>query len=101
VQIFSKLYHKTLEWAQSKHAVYWLSLISFIESFILPYPPPDVLLAPMVLKKPEKAYQFISQALPSFLTKNATKKNRAPLANNDISINGKNAILHCIRSVVC
>jgi membrane protein YqaA with SNARE-associated domain len=58
VQIFSKLYHKTLEWAQSKHAVYWLSLISFIESFILPYPPPDVLLAPMVLKKPEKAYQF-------------------------------------------
>ncbi|VVH55452.1 FIG139438: lipoprotein B [uncultured Gammaproteobacteria bacterium] len=32
--------------------------MSFIESFILPYPPPDVLLAPMVLKKPEKAYQF-------------------------------------------
>jgi hypothetical protein len=27
------------------------------------------------------------------LTKNATKKNRVPLASNDISINGKSAIL--------
>lgn len=58
MQIFSKLYYKILGWAQSKYAVYWLSLVSFIESFILPYPPPDVLLAPMVLKKPNSAYQF-------------------------------------------
>lgn len=58
MQIFSKLYQKALDWTQSKYAVYWLSLISFIESFILPYPPPDVLLAPMTLKRPNKAYQF-------------------------------------------
>ncbi len=45
--------------AQSKYAIYWLSLLSFAESFILPYPPPDVLLAPMVLKNPNKSYQFM------------------------------------------
>ncbi len=58
MKIFSKLYQTALDWAQSKYAIYWLSLISFVESFILPYPPPDVLLAPMALKKPNKAYQF-------------------------------------------
>lgn len=58
MQIFSKIYQKALDWAQSKYAIYWLSLVSFFESFILPYPPPDVLLAPITLKKPNKAYQF-------------------------------------------
>lgn len=58
MQIFSKLYQKALNWAQSKYAIYWLTLISFSESFVLPYPPPDVLLAPMALKKPKKAYHF-------------------------------------------
>jgi hypothetical protein len=33
-----------------------------------------------------------SQVSPNFLTKNATKKNRAPLASNDISINGKKTL---------
>jgi membrane protein YqaA with SNARE-associated domain len=58
MQIFSKFYQKTLDWAQSKYAIYWLALVSFVESFILPYPPPDVLLAPMALKNPNKAYRF-------------------------------------------
>ncbi|SMN14482.1 FIG139438: lipoprotein B [uncultured Candidatus Thioglobus sp.] len=58
MQIFSKFYQKALDWAQSKYAIYWLALVSFVESFILPYPPPDVLLAPMALKKPKSAYQF-------------------------------------------
>lgn len=58
MHIFSKFYQKILSWAQSKYAVYWLSLVSFVESFALPYPPPDVLLAPMALKKPTKAYHF-------------------------------------------
>ncbi|SFV84901.1 FIG139438: lipoprotein B [hydrothermal vent metagenome] len=44
MQIFSRLYQKALEWAQSKYAVYWLSVVSFLESSILPYPPPDVIL---------------------------------------------------------
>ncbi len=58
MQIFSKLYQQSLDWAQSRFAVYWLALISFLESSVLPYPPPDVLLAPMVLKQTNKAYYF-------------------------------------------
>ena len=58
MQIFSRLYQKALEWAQSKYAVYWLSVVSFLESSILPYPPPDVILAPMSLKQPNKAYRY-------------------------------------------
>ena len=58
MQIFSKLYQKALKWAQSQYAVYWLSVVSFLESSILPYPPPDVILAPMSLKQPNKAYRY-------------------------------------------
>lgn len=58
MSIFSSIYLKILNWAESKHSVYYLSILSFIESNILPYPPPDVLLAPMSLQKPKKAYQF-------------------------------------------
>lgn len=58
MQIFSKLYQKILSWAQSKYAIYWLCLVSFVESFVLPYPPPDILLAPMALKNSQKAYQL-------------------------------------------
>ncbi len=58
MQIFSKLYQKSLDWAQSRFAIYWLSAVSFLESSVLPYPPPDVILAPMALKQPNKAYYF-------------------------------------------
>ncbi|HIM58404.1 MAG TPA: DedA family protein [Gammaproteobacteria bacterium] len=58
MRIFSKLYQKALDWAQSKYAIYWLSIVSFLESSILPYPPPDVILAPMSLKQPNKAYYY-------------------------------------------
>lgn len=58
MQLFSKLYQKALDWAQSKYAVYWLSVVSFLESSVLPYPPPDVILAPMSLKQPNKAYRY-------------------------------------------
>ena len=58
MQIFSRLYQKALKWAQSQYAVYWLSVVSFLESSILPYPPPDVILAPMSLKQPSKAYRY-------------------------------------------
>lgn len=58
MQIFSRIYQKALVWASSQFAVYWLSIVSFLESSVLPYPPPDVLLAPMALKQPNKAYSF-------------------------------------------
>lgn len=58
MQIFLKIYQKSLIWAQSKYALYWLSVVSFAESFILPYPPPDVILAPMAFKHPNQAYYY-------------------------------------------
>jgi membrane protein YqaA with SNARE-associated domain len=58
MQIFSRLYQNSLKWAQSQYAVYWLSVVSFLESCVLPYPPPDVILAPMSLKQPNKAYRY-------------------------------------------
>ncbi len=48
-----------MQWAQHQGAVYWLALVSFTESafFIVP---PDVLLAPMSLAKPHKAWHYAS-----------------------------------------
>ncbi len=58
MKIFSKFYQTVLTWAGYRYASVYLGFLSFIESFILPYPPPDILLAPMTLKNPQKAYQF-------------------------------------------
>ncbi|ABL02469.1 conserved hypothetical protein [Candidatus Ruthia magnifica str. Cm (Calyptogena magnifica)] len=58
MDIFSKIYLRILNWAESRYAIYYLSVISFLESSILPYPPPDVILALMVLKRPDKACHF-------------------------------------------
>ena len=56
--IFSKLYQAILAWSEKKSAIYYLWFLSWIEAFILPYPPPDVLLAPLALKNPHQAYQL-------------------------------------------
>jgi len=59
MQIFSALYDWTLKWAKHKFAPYILTFVSFTESVIFPIPP-DVLLAPMVLSKPERAWRLAS-----------------------------------------
>ncbi len=59
MKIFSALYEWTLRWAKHKFAPRYLALLSFTESVIFPIPP-DVLLAPMVLAKPHKAWEFAS-----------------------------------------
>ncbi len=58
MKIFSTFYNLVLSWAKSQYSIYYLCFLSFVESFVLPYPPPDVLLAPMGLKQPNKAYRF-------------------------------------------
>jgi len=55
---FHTLYNKILDWSSSRFAIFWLSLISFLESSILPYPIQDLLLASMSLKNRSKAYYF-------------------------------------------
>jgi membrane protein YqaA with SNARE-associated domain len=59
MKLFSAMYEWTLKWAEHKMAPKMLALLTFSESIFFPIPP-DVLLAPMVLAKPEKAWQFAS-----------------------------------------
>ncbi|PHS25722.1 MAG: hypothetical protein COA83_04720 [Methylophaga sp.] len=55
--LFSKLYAKVMVWSRHKYATYWLALVSFTESFCFVIPP-DIMLAPMSLAKPEKAWFY-------------------------------------------
>ena len=59
MKIFSALYEWTLKWAEHKFAPRILALLTFAESVFFPIPP-DVLLAPMVLAKPERAWRLAS-----------------------------------------
>jgi len=52
-----KLYDWVFSLARSKHATSSLAVVSFAESSFFPIPP-DVMLAPMVLARPERAYFY-------------------------------------------
>ncbi len=57
MQLFGKLYDMTLRWAAHPKAPWYLGGLSFAESSFFPIPP-DVMLAPMVLAKRNKAWWF-------------------------------------------
>lgn len=52
-----KLYDGVFNLARHRHATPALAVVSFAESSFFPIPP-DVMLAPMILAKPEKAYFY-------------------------------------------
>ncbi len=52
-----RLYDWTLALAATRHAMWALFIISFIESSVFPIPP-DVLLIPMVLARPHRAFEI-------------------------------------------
>ena len=52
-----KQYDRVFELARSRHATRALAVVSFAESSIFPIPP-DVMLAPMILARPQKAYFY-------------------------------------------
>lgn len=52
-----KLYDWVFDLARSRHATKALAVVSFAESSVFPIPP-DVMLAPMILARPEKAYFY-------------------------------------------
>ena len=52
-----KLYDWVFALARSRHATPALAVVSFAESSFFPVPP-DVMLAPMILARPEKAYFY-------------------------------------------
>lgn len=59
MRIFSPLYDRVLHWAKHRHASWYLGSLSFAESSFFPIPP-DVMLAPMTLARPERAWQYAS-----------------------------------------
>ena len=59
MKIFSTLYVKAMNWARHPKAPWFLGGLSFAESSFFPVPP-DVMLAPMSLAKPKKAWYYAS-----------------------------------------
>ena len=57
MKLFQPLYDKTLSWSRHRNAPTLLAILSFTESVIFPIPP-DVMLAPMSLSQPERAWRF-------------------------------------------
>ncbi len=55
--MLNRLYARVLALASSRHAPWWLAVISFAESSFFPIPP-DTLLVPMALARPDRAWRF-------------------------------------------
>ena len=57
MKIFTALYDRVLVWSRHRFASRYLVLMSFCESIFFPIPV-DVMLAPMTLARPEKAWYY-------------------------------------------
>jgi len=57
MRLFSRLYARVMHWAAHPHAPRYLAGLSFAESSFFPIPP-DVMLAPMALARPERAWSY-------------------------------------------
>ena len=57
MNVFSKLMDLVLGWSRHPHAEWYLGGLSFAESSFFPIPP-DVMLAPMVMAQPKKAWRL-------------------------------------------
>jgi membrane protein YqaA with SNARE-associated domain len=57
MRVFSPIYDRVMQWSRHPHASWYLGGLSFAESSFFPIPP-DVMLAPMSLAQPRRAWQF-------------------------------------------
>jgi membrane protein YqaA with SNARE-associated domain len=57
MRLFSRLYDRVIQLARHPRAETWLGGLSFAESSFFPVPP-DVMLAPMVLARPDRAWRL-------------------------------------------
>ena len=57
MRIFGWLYDKAIHWSRHAHAPRYLAGLTFAESSFFPVPP-DVMLAPMVLARRDRAWYF-------------------------------------------
>jgi membrane protein YqaA with SNARE-associated domain len=62
MQLFGKLYARVLVWARDRRAIYYLCGLSFVEAFIFPIMP-EVMLAPMMLGKRQRAFFYANISL--------------------------------------
>ncbi len=58
MKLFSFMYDRALVYSRHPKAPLYLSILSFIESSFFPFPPPDVMLAPMCLANRKKAWHY-------------------------------------------
>lgn len=57
MRLFSALYTRVLAWSAHPHAKWYLGGLSFAESSFFPVPP-DVMLAPMTLARPDQGLRY-------------------------------------------
>lgn len=57
MRLFTGIYDKMLGWSRHRHAPRYLGVLSFAESSFFPIPP-DVMLMPMSLAQPHRAWWF-------------------------------------------
>jgi len=57
MRLFDGLYQRVMRWARAPRAPWYLAGLSFAESSFFPIPP-DVMLAPMSLAQPARAWKF-------------------------------------------
>jgi len=57
-----RLYNRTMALADHPHALWWLAAVAFVESSVFPIPP-DVLMIPMILARPSRAWLIALVAL--------------------------------------
>lgn len=57
MRLFRTAYAAAMQWARHRHAPWMLAALSFAESSFFPVPP-DVMLAPMSLARPERAWHY-------------------------------------------
>ena len=61
------LYDWTIRLAESRHALWALAVVAFLESSVFPIPP-DVLMIPMILAAPRRAFLIATVALVASVT---------------------------------
>lgn len=57
MRLFSPLYRRVMQWSRHPRAPWYLGGLSFAESSFFPVPP-DVMLAPMALARPDRAWRL-------------------------------------------
>ncbi len=62
MSMLRSLYDRTIRLADHPHALWALAVVAFVESSVFPIPP-DVLMIPMILARPSRAWLIASVAL--------------------------------------